>query len=451
MRYVLILALIITLFPYNALAREKILDIQEIASPAGITAWLVEDHAVPIIALKFAFKDSGAAHDPEEKQGLTQLASNTMDEGAGEIPSREFQKILRDEAITLRFYAGRDSFGGEIKTLAQRKDKAFELLKLALTAPRFDEEPVERMRRANQSRLRSALSDPDWIAARLMNDKAFAGHPYALNSGGTLRTLENITPEDLRGFVKTRLAKDRLMIGAAGDITPEALKTLLDEVFGSLPATSPLEETPDHSLQNTGNLYLFEKEIPQTIIEIRQPGISAQDPDYQAAQVMNFILGSSGFGSRLMEEVREKRGLSYGIYANLSPLDHLPTLGISTATENKNVAEVLALIKTEWENMKTLPPSEDELKTAKSYLIGSLPLSLTSTNAIADILLSLQLEGRSLDYLETRREEIEKTSAADVQNLAAKLLDENRFVSVLVGKPEGLENAHIIKDIPHAE
>lgn len=445
--FILFVFLIIFLLPFAASA--SVLDIQEVKSESGMTAWLVEDHSVPVIALTFAFKEAGAKNDPEEKQGLARLASNTMDEGAGNLDSQAFQKELQDLSISLSFGTDRDHFSGSVKTLTRNKARAFELLKLALTQPRFDEEPLQRMIAANQARIKSSLSDPEWMAARLQNDRVFEGHPYALNSGGTLSSLEKITAEDLRAFHKT-LGKNALVVSASGDITGPELKTLLDDVFSGLPDVSS-SESSDMALQNAGKIFLYEQDIPQTIIEITQGGIDRNDPDYQSAQVMNFVLGSSGFGSRLTEEIREKRGLTYGIYTYFQNYDAVDTMNITTSTANENTSEMLALIRAEWDKMKNTVITEKELADAKSYLIGSLPLSLTSTDRIAGLLLSLQIDGLPLDYLDRREEEIRQTTAQDVQKIAQRLLRPENFTTVLVGQPQGIKDAHTVESLPNVE
>lgn len=229
------LCLLIAFAPLPSFAKEKLLDIQVVKSSGGLTAWLIEDHSVPVVSLEASFRGAGAAGDPADKQGLARMASNTMDEGAGSLDSQAFQGELRNKAIDLHFSAGRDHFGASLKTLSKNKARAFELLKLAVTQPRFDNEAIGRMREANLGRIRSSLADPQWMAARLLNDKAFAGHPYAMNSGGTLSSLQNITSADLKGFHTSRIGKNNLVVAVAGDITPEDLAITLDDVFGGLP------------------------------------------------------------------------------------------------------------------------------------------------------------------------------------------------------------------------
>jgi zinc protease len=430
--------------------QDEILNIQDVVSPSGVKAWLVEDHSVPVIALKFAFKGAGAAGDPVDKQGLARMASNTMDEGAGNLDSTAFQKALRDLVIDLHFSADRDNFGGTLKTLTANKDRAFALLQMALNHPRFDEEPVERMRRANQSRIRSALSDPEWIAARLLSATAFSGHPYAQNSGGTLSTLERITSADLRVFSRA-LSRDRLVVAVAGDITAAELARILDFIFGGLPGSVSLPSLPAARLTNAGRTVLYQKDIPQTVIEMIQPGIDVRDPDYQGAQVMNFILGSSGFGSRLTREIREERGLTYGVYSSFVDMDKFDGLGASTSTRNESVAETLSLIKAEWNKMRDVPVSPRELEDAKSYLVGSLPLSLTSTDDIAGLLLSLQIDSLPIDYLGRRQKAIEAVRAEDVQRIARRILDPAALVTILVGDPVNVADTQKVEVLPDVE
>ena len=435
----------------NSKAQDKALDIQQVKSPGNIEAWLIEDHALPIIAMKFAFRGAGAVLDPAGKQGLSLMASNTLDEGAGEYDSQAFQKALTDHSITLRFSSGRDDFTGTLQTLTRHKDLAFKLAGLALTAPRFDAEPVARMKNANISRIRSSLSDPEWIAARIMNDAAYDGHPYALNSGGTLTTLNAITPDDLRVFAAERLTRDRLLVSVVGDITADELKTVLDNIFGKLPAKGKIEPPKQVRIQNGGQTVFYSMDIPQTIIMMMQDGLARQDPDYHAAQVMNFILGSSGFGSRLTEEIREKRGLVYGVYTGLDALKYAPSLSLSTSTKNESAGEVLSLIKTEWNRIRDEAVSDKELEDAKSYLIGSVPLGLTSTGQIAGLMLGLQLDGLPPDYLDRREKAIGAMTKDGVQGIARRLLTPDNIATVLVGKPESITPTKTVMELPNVE
>lgn len=455
----LISFIFVAIFSFNAGAYaadvSSVLNIQKVVSEKGITAWLVQDSSVPVISFDFAFKGAGSANDPADKQGLARLLSNTMDEGAGELDSQTFQKELQDLSISLSFNSSRDHFGGSVKTLTKNSERAFELLEMAVMKPRFDPDPVQRMRAANQSRIRSSLSDPQWMAARVLNDVAFEGHVYAQNSGGTLSTLDAIKPDDLRQFHRSHLGKNNLVVAVAGDIETDRLKVILDNVFAGLPDVDiPVQDTLP--LKNKGQIAVYEQDIPQTVIEIMQPGIARDDPDYFKAQVMNFVLGSSGFGSRLTEEIREKRGLTYGIYSSFYNLDYISAMSVSTSTKNENVPEMLATIQNELTRMKDEGITQKELDDAKSYLIGSLPLSLTSTDKISRLMLSLMQDDLPIDYLDIREKAIRNMTLDNISDIAKRLLSPSEFVTVLVGKPpqetlEWLGDITVIETLPNVE
>lgn len=445
--------LFLMIVPVPAAARDndRFLDIEVVTSPRGITAWLVRDETLPMVAMNFSFRDAGAAFDPVDKQGLAQMASNMMDEGAGEYDSQAFQRALANHSISLHFSSGRDYFGGSFQTLNHHADLAFELLRLALHEPRFDEEPLARMRASNIARIRSSLTDPQWMAARVMNDVAFAGHPYARNAGGTISSLQAITSDDLRAFVNTRLSRDRLVIGVAGDITPDELRRRLDQVFAPLPERAVPSAVPDIRIRGGGSVTLYPQDIPQTVISIIQPGIPHEDPEYHAAVVMNYILGASGFGSRLMEEIRERRGLTYGIYSSLWGLEHVDALSISASTANENVGEVIELVRAELRRLRDEPVTAAELADAQSYLIGSMPLTLSSVSNIAGMVRDLQLDRRSIDYLDRRAGLIEAVSADDIQAVARRLLEPDNLTVILVGQPRHIEPTRTMDALPNVE
>ncbi len=430
---------------------DKFLPIKEIKTPGGLSVWVVEDNSLPVVAVQFLFLDSGSANDPDNLQGLARMLSNTMDEGAGELDSQAFQKALADHSITLMFKAGRDSFGGELKTLTRHQDKAFELLTLALNKPRFDEEPVNRMRAGNITRIKSALSEPEWMAARLINDKAHEGHPYGKNSGGTLFSLARIKPEDLRKFKDTYLTRDRLLIAAAGDIKPETLGPAIDKAFGSLPAKAPANTIADTKPTNPGKIFLYEQPIPQTMVQVMLPAFDRKDKDYYALQMMNYIYGGAGFGSRLMEEAREKKGLTYGIYSGVQDYRHADMLNITTSTKNDSAAEMLSIIRAQMTALQTNKVSEKELADAKSFIIGSMPLALSSTENIAEMVLGLRADDLPIDYLDHFADYMRAVTADDVQRVAKRVLEPKAMTTVLVGKPVGMSDVEIVKELPNVQ
>ena len=213
--------------------------VREVKSPGGITAYLAEDHTTPIIAITFGFK-GGSAIDPDAKLGLSSMVTSLLDEGAGTLDSFAFQTELQDRAITLRFGADSDYVTGNLVTTTPNAPKAYELLRLAMTQPRFDQEPVERIRRQILVGIQSSLENPGRIAGQRLMEEMFGKHPYAREDDGSPETIKGITTDDLRGWVKSRLARDRLLVSASGDITPAQLARTLDQLFGALPATTGL-------------------------------------------------------------------------------------------------------------------------------------------------------------------------------------------------------------------
>lgn len=432
-------------------ASAAILNIQEVTSQKGIKAWLVEDHSAPVIAMGYSFKGAGAINDPDNKQGLSQILSNTMDEGAGDLDSKSFQGKLTDLSIGLSFNSSRDDFGGSLKTLSKYQDTAFDLLHLALTKPRFDKDPVARMIESNRVRIRSNMTDPEWMQSRLTYAILYKGHPYARNAGGTLSSLSKITPDDLRAKFKTQLARDNLVVAVAGDITKDELIKRLDAVFGDLPNTARLTVPQQIAISDGQEVVLYKQDIPQSVVSMVMKGISFRDADYHAAEVMDFIFGSSGFGSRLTEEIREKRGLTYGIYSSISEMDYSNDYDIDVSTRNDAVQEVIDLTKTEMTKMVDTPVTDKELKDAKTYLVNSVILGLTSTDRIAGAMLGMLREGLPKDYLDARATILQKITKEDVSRVAKRLLTPQNMKIILVGNPKIGDTAKVVQTLPDVE
>ncbi len=411
--------------------------VQHVVSSGGIEAYLISEPAIPFMSLAMRFK-GGAIGDPPGKEGLANLLSGVLDEGAGDLDSQAFRIELEDLAIRLSFDAGRDAFSGDLKTLTENRDRAFELLRLALNEPRFDDEPVERIRGQIQAGLRRRSQDPDYLASRNWFETAFDGHVYARPVQGTIESVAAITPDDLRAFTSSRLAKDNLLIGVAGDITAEELSPLLDHAFGALPETSTkLSPTKTEPRGNGTNI--VRQDVPQSKVLFGQKGLERDDPDFYAAYVTNHILGGGGFTSRLTNEIREARGLAYSVYSYLYPTEFAPIWLGGLGTANSSVAEALDVVQQELQRMATGDVSQAELDDAKTYLTGSFPLRLTSNDRIAGLLVSMQVNDLGTDYLDKRNSFIEAVTLDDIKRVAARLYDPANLFTVVVGNPPDLE------------
>jgi zinc protease len=417
--------------------------IVEVTSAGGVKAWLIEDHTLPLIAVDFQF-EGGTALDPPGKEGRANLTMDLLDEGAGDLDSQAFKRRVEDLSIRLDFEASYDAVGGTMRTLSANADQAFDLLSLSLTSPRFDAAAVDRVKSQVAVELKQGDEAPRMIADRVWRRTAFPDHPYGQRSAGTLETLAKLQADDLRRFVAERFGRDRLTVGVVGDITPERLNALLDRTFGALPAQAAAAVVPDTAAEHAGALLVVNMPIPQSVVTFGEGGIKRDDPDWYAALVMNEILAGDGLTSRLTLEIREKRGLAYGIGAGLSPLRHAGILYGRVATRNDRVGDMLDILRAEWRRFRDDGPTQAELDAAKKYLIGSFPLSLDTTARLAGLLVSLQVEKLGMDYIDHRAALISAVSVDDVRRVAKRLLDPDRLRIVIVGAPKGLVGATIV-------
>ena len=409
--------------------------IERVVSPLGIEAWLVREPAVPLIAVDFAFV-GGAVQDPAGKAGTATLAASLLDEGAGDLDSKAFHDRLERKAVELSFAAERDSIRGSLRTLTENRDEAFDDLRLALTAPRFDAADVEVNRAQLMSLVRRQTTSPTDIANRRWWEAAFVGHPYGRPVYGTLESLPTITIDDLKSYTHRVLARDNLKIAVVGDIDAATVKVMLDRVFGALPAKAELSPVAAASPQGLGRRILIKLDVPQAVLTFGGPGIARKDPDFMAAYIVNHILGGGSFSSRLYQEVREKRGLAYSVYDNLVWLNHAALFLGATATRADRAAETLDLIEKEIHRLAESGPTAAELAKAKAYLNGSFALNLDTSSKIAALLVQLQLDDIGIDYFTRRPVLIDTVTLDDARRVAKRLLD-NGLLVTMVGGPQG--------------
>jgi len=411
--------------------------IQHVVSTGGIEAWLVQEPAIPLISVDFAFAGGGSVQDPPGKAGTANLAASLFDDGAGDLDSEAFADRLERKAIQMSFTADRDHIRGSLRTLVENRDDAFELLRLALTAPRFDTSNVEINRAQTLSMLRRETTSPGDIASRRWWETAFEGHPYGRPVNGSLESVPNITTDDLKAFTKRVLARQNLKIAVVGDIDAATLGPLLDRVFGALPEQPDLTAVENVTPHGLGRRIDISLDVPQSVVDFGGPGISRQDPDFMAAYVVNHILGGGTFSSRLYQEVREKRGLAYGVSDSLLWLDHAALFIGGTATRSDRTDETVNLVEKEIHRLAEDGPTEAELDEAKSYLNSSFALNLDTSTKIASFLVQLQLDHLGADYIERRPAIIAAVTLDDARRMAKRLLDNGLLVTV-VGKPEGV-------------
>jgi zinc protease len=413
----------------------KATQIERVVSPGGIEAWVVHEPS-PLIALEFAL-EGGSEQDPPDKPGVAYLAASLWDDGAGDLDAKAFHSKLENKSIGLSFSAGRDHIRGSLRTLAVNRDEAFDYLRLALTAPRFDTDAVERARTQLLSRLQRQSTSPNDIASRTWWQAAFPGHPYGRPVTGTPESVARISIDDLKSYTRHVLARAKLKVAIVGDINAADVGALLDRTFGALPADPELTPVPDMLMQGLGRRIVVPMDVPQAVVTFGTRGIGRGDPDFMAAYIVNYILGGGAFSSRLYQEVREKRGLAYGVYDSLTWFEHAAVLIGGTATRSAVTGQAIGIIEQEIHRLAEAGPAAQEVADAKSYLEGSYALGLDTSGKVAGQLVQMQLDNLGIDYIDRRSSLIEAVTLADTKRVAKRLLDAGLLVTV-VGQPEGV-------------
>ncbi len=413
------------------------IEIQEVTSPGGITAWLVEDHSIPFAALELRFR-GGTSLDEPGKRGAVYLMSGLIEEGAGDMDARTYARELESLAASFTYNAGDDTVSVSARFLTENRDEVIDLLRTTLLEPRFDEDAVERVKAQILSGLRSDQTDPNTIAGRSFAAMAYGDHPYGSEGKGSLETVATLTRDDVVTAYDSVFAKDRLYVGAVGDITAEELGVLLDTLLLDLPETGkPIPEKAE--VQIEGGVSVVEFDTPQSVALFSQKGIDRDDPDFFAAFVLNHILGGGGFESRLMQEVREKRGLTYGVYSYLAPKDLASVYLGSVSSSNDRIAEAVEVIRDEWARAASEGVTQKELDDAKTYLTGAYPLRFDGNGRIAGIMVGMQMQGLPIDYIATRNDKVNAVTLDEINRVASELLDPEGLHFTIVGKPEGVD------------
>jgi zinc protease len=413
--------------------------IEKIVSPSGIQAWLVREKAVPLVTLNYAFH-GGASQDEAGKSGTAHLAADMLDEGAGDLDSKTFHERLENHAIEMTFQAGRDYLHGSLRSLNEHRDEAFDLLGLALTRPRFDADAVERVRRQELASLQRDTTNPNNLASRRWWETAFPGHPYGRESRGTLETMPLITVDDLRDYGRRVFARNELTVSIVGDVDAKTAGALIDRAFAGLPPKNDLKPVANAVPTGLGRRIVINVDVPQAVVTFGGQGIARNDPEFMAAYIVNHILGGGSFSSRLYKEVREKRGLAYGVSDSLVWFKRAAVMLGGTATQADRTADALAVIEQEIKRMGEEGPTPDELAAAKSFLKGSYALGLDTSAKIAAQLNQIQIDNLGIDYIQRRGALIDAVTIEDAKRVARRLYSGGMLVTV-AGRPKGLTSS----------
>jgi zinc protease len=413
--------------------RSSLADVQVVTSPGGITAWLVQESFVPIISMEFSWR-GGASIEPADRRGIGWILAYMMNEGAGGLDTATYGARMADLNLDFACGAWTDWTSCGMTTLKETSEESFDMLRMAFSELRIDREPFDRAKREMVARLEADETNPKVVANRTMTSELIPDHVYARVP--TAKTVSPITRTELRKLMAQQMTKDKLLVAVVGDITPEELGPKLDRVFGKLPASAEMPVIPDAVAKPAAAQPIVKKlPQPQTLVMFSGPGIRREDPDFYAAYVLNYILGGGAFSSRLTDDVREKRGLTYGIGTALNIQPHFWRWQGSSATMNDKADEVVKLIRENIARLGKDGPTAEELADAKAYITGAFPLAFDSNRKIAQNLVGFQQDGMPADYVEKRNAYFEAVTLADVKRVAAIYMKPENFTFVMVGQP----------------
>lgn len=399
----------------------------------GITVLFLEQHYLPTVELHALVK-VGSAQDPPEKAGLANLVASLLDEGTATRTSRQIAEQIDFVGGSLAAKASEDFTTASAKVLKKDADLGMALLADILMHPAFHKHEFDRVRAQIVGEIASDEDDPGHVALKAFNQLVFHGHPYRWPANGSQESLGKITLADVQQFHAREYLPNQTILAIVGDLTQDQASTLVQTHFGSwkkgIPAPfSPKKPAPiDRKM-----VQLIEKDLTQSTIILGHTGISRTNPDYYPVTVMNYILGAGGFSSRLMDSIRDKQGLAYGVMSHfdtrLMPGAFMVNLQTRTEATNQAITGVLQELK----GIRESPVSDQELNDAKAFIVGSFPLRIDTSAKLAQVLAQVEFYNLGLDYFTQYPKAIEKVTKEEVWRVAKQYLDPQHYALVVVG------------------
>lgn len=409
--------------------------VQEVRTESDVTAWLVEEHALPLVSVRVLVRDAGSASDPQGKEGRASMVATLLTEGAGTMNAAAFNEALEAHAIRLRFSVDEDGLNATMNAVSEHAEKGIDLMAQALRTPRFDDAALARVRAQYLSSLSQLERDPGYLLSERWHSLLFAGHPYAQPEIGTAASIRRLQKADMKQYVSQHVARDKLLIAVVGDVSADQLREWLDRAFTPLPAKGIEHKLTDAVLPEKAQQEVVESDVPQTLVQFGLAGVPRNDPMFYDAYLMNILLGGSTLNSILGDEIREKHGFAYAISTQLEPMRHAALWSGGFATRNEKVGEALAVVRQTLDRFSREGPKADQLAEAKDYVTGSFVLGLDSNQAVANYLISMQLHELGKDYLEKRNQLMQQVTVDGVKAAADRILKLDRLQVVMVGKP----------------
>ena len=416
------------------------LNIQELTSQNGTKFWLAQEKSIPFVSLEIRFR-GGTSMDDDKTLGAVSFMTAMLEEGSGELDAQAFSKARDSIAASFDFDVSRDSLSVSARFLSDTREEAIQLLKQALTRPRFDQEAMERVRKQIIAIIASNQKNQNKIAQSKLYELTFPDHIYSSSGLGSTDKITLLNGNDLRQAHKVAITRDRISVSIVGDISEIQAIEMLDELLENLPDSSKLLPKRVRANLDLGTV-LVDYPSPQSVAFFTFKGISRTDQDFFAAFVMNHILGGGGFNSRLMKKIREERGLTYSVNTSLAQYDHAELYLGMFQSSNDKISEAIGILKKEIALLANNGVDQEELEEAKKFLIGAYPLRFDGNVRIANILAGMQFMGLDKEYIKLRNVMVSGVTSEDVARVAKRLLSSKEFTLVVVGKPEGLKASH---------
>jgi zinc protease len=424
---------VLLLFLCLPLAAEAAVVIQQWQTPEGARVYFVESRELPMLDVAVSFP-AGSARDPAAKSGLARLTHGVLDQGAGGLSETAIAHRLADVGAVLSGSFDRDRAAVSLRTLssAREKNQALDLLTRVLQRPGFPAGVVKREKQRLIAAIREAEADPGTVVDKAFYRALYGAHPYARDEAGEPDAIARFTRADLEAFHRTHYTAANAVIALIGDVDRGEAEAIAARLAAGLPRGAALAPLAAPVAPAAGEIRIAHP-AAQSHVRIGALGTTRADPDFFALFVGNYVLGGGGFDSRLLKEVRDKRGYAYSAYSYFLPMAVAGPFQIGLQTQGAQTADALAVARDTLRQFVADGPSDDELAQAKANLTGGFPLRIDSNRKILEYLSMIGFYGLALDYLDTWVDRINAVDVAAVKAAFARRIDPERMVTVVVG------------------
>lgn len=422
------------LLALSALPAHALLPIQTWQTTAGARVMFVENHDIPMVDLSVDFP-AGAAYDSAAASGLASLTQHTLKLGAGGLSEDDISRRLADVGSALGGRFDSDRGGLTLRTLsaADPLEQSLDIFARVLQSPEFPPAVIEREKLRTVSAIREADTKPDTVADRNFDALVYRDHPYALRDSGEADTVAQLSRDQVAAFYRAHYTADRAVIAIIGDVTRAQAEAIAERVTGKLPVAGSAAVLAPVPPLAKAELRVIPHPATQAHVVIGQPGLKRVDPDYFPLYVGNYVLGGGGFASRILDEVREKRGLAYSAYSYFMPMQEAGPFTVGLQTRKDQAPEALAVARATLEKFVAEGPTADELKKAKQNIIGGFPLRIDSNRKILEYLAVIGFYRLPPTYLDDFTANVDKVTLEQVRDAFHRRVDPSRMATVVVG------------------